>query len=179
MRKLFITLTGILYALATIGQNPCDAKMQDTITNSRNAKFLKVFSWSKDIMNKETEEFTLMLRKNVKYRFMVGNSTHSETPILFTFIYLKTKTKRLKKQKIEFTNRNGNDTTINTKPVKHIPKGENTIIEKIKIAPGKVSSFDFTIPVTSECRVKISNTNPGYVCTHFTLFFVKKVSGFE
>jgi hypothetical protein len=176
MKKLLITITGILFTVATIGQNPCDAKMLDTINHSQKVDYLKDFSWSKDIMNKETEEFSLIMRKNVRYRFKVGNSIHSETPILFTIIYIKTKTKKLKKQEIEYTNRNGKDTTINTKPVKHIPTGKQTTIEKVKIAPGKVSSFDFTIPLTSECKVKISNTDPGYVCTHSSLFFVEMIS---
>jgi hypothetical protein len=179
MNKLLITITGILFTVATIGQNPCDAKMLDTITNAQNVHYLKDFYWSKDIMNKETKELSFILRKNVKYRFKVGNSIHSETPILFTIIYIKTKTKKLKKQEIEYTNRNGKDTTISTKPVKHMSTGKQTTIDKIKIAPGKVSSFDFTIPLTSECKVKISNTDPGYVCTHSSLFFVEKTSGLE
>ncbi len=179
MKHLLVTFIAIFYVAFAEGQNPCDAKMKDTLLNSETKQYLKDFSWSKDVDDSETKEYRVMLRKDTKYSLQIGNSTHSEAPIQLEFIYFETTKVKQEEQKIEVTNRQGYDTTITTRPVKHEPTGDTRIIEKIKIATGKVSSFDFTIPATSECRVKITNTELGYVCSHFALFFVEKISGLD
>ena len=175
MKHLLITFIAIFYVAFAQGQDPCDAEMKDTLTNSENKHYLKDFSWSKDVDNSETKEYSVMLRKNTKYNLQIGNSTYSETPIQFEFIYFETTKVRQEEQEIEVTNSQGYDTTVTTRPVKHELTGNKRIIEKIKIPPGKVSSFDFTIPATSSCKMKITNTKPGYICNHFTLFFVKQL----
>ena len=177
MKKIIIVLIAIFQGGIVFSQNPCDAKLADTLPENLYGNFfLKDFSWSEDAQNDSKKEFAFMLRKNTKYGLKIGNSKFSETPVQCEVIFSKTTKSRGEEVEIEVTNEDGNDTTIRVKPVTHLETGKTFRITKVRVAPDEVTHFEFVVPETTKYKVKLTNLDRGYVCNHMVLYFVKKVS---